>query len=178
MHFKLLFFVIVYMSLIYKPKINTRVDSNLDFNNLNLYQNESVFIHDNVWFLTIPKINLNKIEIKETVASDILENYIGHFPSSSLLFGNVCLAAHNNGYNNNYFKDINLLDTGDKIYYSYNGKSKIYVVKEKCVINYNDFSYLDNTNEDTITLITCITSSPNNRLCVQAVCEEEVNENI
>ena len=166
------------MSLIYKPKINIRVDSNLNFNNLNLYQNESIFIHDNVWSLTIPKINLNKIEIKETVGNDILENYIGHFPSSSLLSGNVCLAAHNNGYSSNYFKDINLLTRGDKIYYSYNGKSKTYVVKEKYIISYNDFSYLDYTNEDILTLITCITSSPNNRLCVQAVCEEEVNENI
>ena len=49
---------------------------------------------------------------------------------------------------------------------------------QKKVISYNDFSYLDSTNKDTLTLITCITSSPDFRLCVQAVCEEEFNENV
>ena len=88
------------------------------------------------------------------------------------------MAAHNSGYANNYFKDINLLEVGDKIYYSYNGNNKIYSVMQKKVISYNDFSYLDSTNKDTLTLITCITSSPDFRLCVQAVCEEEFNENV
>lgn len=171
-------FVIMYMSLIYKPKINIKVNSDLNLNNLNLYQNETVFIHENLWSITIPKINLEKIPIKESVNSIILESYIGHFPSSALVTGNICLAAHNNGYANNYFKDINLLDIGDKIYYSYNDNKKIYSVIQKKVISYNDFSYLDSTNKDTLTLITCITSSPDFRLCVQAVCEEEFNENI
>ena len=171
-------FVIMYMSLIYKPKINVRVDSELNLNNLNLCQNETVFIHENFWSITIPKINLEKVKIKESVSTSVLENYIGHFPNSSILEGNVCLAAHNNGYSNNYFKDINLLDVGDKIYYSYNGNNKVYSVAKKKIINYNDFSYLDFTDNDTLTLITCINSSPNFRLCIQAVCEEEFNENI
>ena len=179
MHLKLItLFVIMYMSLIYKPKINIKVNSELNINNLNLYQNETVFIHENLWSITIPKINLEKIPIKESVNSIILESYIGHFPNSAVFTGNICLAAHNSGYANNYFKDINLLEVGDKIYYSYNGNNKIYSVMQKKVISYNDFSYLDSTNKDTLTLITCITSSPDFRLCVQAVCEEEFNENV
>ena len=55
-------FVIMYMSLIYKPKINIKVNSDLNLNNLNLYQNETVFIHENLWSITIPKINLEKIQ--------------------------------------------------------------------------------------------------------------------
>ena len=70
----------------------------------------------NVWCLEIPSINL-KANIKEGTTKEIMDDYIGHFEESQKENGNVCLAAHNRGYKNNYFENIKNLKEGDKIYY-------------------------------------------------------------
>lgn len=170
---KIMFFLMIFLNLFYKKKVDDISPINFSQYNLNLYKSEKVFIHkDNNWYLTIPKINLKNIPIKDGISDDILENYIGHFPISSFLEGNICLAAHNNGYINNYFSDINKLELGDKIYYHYFNIEKEYIVKEKYVISDNDFLCLDSDNIDKLTLITCITDSPYNRLCIQAISKE------
>ena len=53
--------------------------------------------------LTIPKISLEKAPIKEGIELDTLSEAIGHFPSTSLLSGNVGLASHNGGDKAPYF---------------------------------------------------------------------------
>lgn len=83
----------------------------------------------------------------------------------------MCLAAHNYGYKNNYFENINLLEYGDKIIYCYNKKEKVYRVKSITTISEDDFSFLNLNGKDSITLITCITGLPHYRLCIQAECE-------
>ena len=108
-----------------------------DFNSIrkNFIQEDNVFIQkDNLWSLTIPSINLKNAEIKESVDSNVLENYIGHFEFSSYFNGNVCLAAHNSGYNNNYFSSLNLVQKGQSLIYSYCVNSREYVVSDKLII--------------------------------------------
>lgn len=168
----ILFFII---NSLYKSSIKFTV---LDNNILDNY--EEKINHENVlfitkdyeWSLSIPKINLNDIPIEEGIENDILENYIGHFPITSCFTGNVCLAAHNNGFRNNYFNEINLLEIGDDIYYNYSNQEKVYTVKKISIIEDDDFSILEDNNEDKLTLITCITNSPHKRLCIQAICKE------
>lgn len=170
---KILFFIIVFLNLFYRKKVDDISPINFNQYNLNLYKSEKVFIHeDDEWYLTIPKINLKSIPIKDGISDDILENYIGHFPISSFLEGNVCLAAHNNGYINNYFKDINKLEIGDEIYYHYFNIEKVYIVQEKYVIHEQDFICLDEDNTGKLTLITCIDNSPSERLCIKAFSKE------
>lgn len=170
---KNLFFVLIFLTIFYKKKINFIVPTEFNLENFNLYQSEKVFIqNDNEWSLSIPKLNLKNIPIKDNVESDILENYIGHFPISSYLQGNVCLAAHNGGYLNNYFSNIHMLQKGDEIYYYYFNIEKEYIVKDIFIIDENDFSCLNVDDEDKLTLITCISNSPQKRLCVQAVNKE------
>ena len=74
----ILFIVFCIYPLIYKNKTDL---IHSDFNSIrnNFIQEEKNFIlKDNSWSLIIPKILLNA-EIKESVDSEVLENYIGHF---------------------------------------------------------------------------------------------------
>lgn len=83
--------------------------------------------------------------------------------------GNVGLAAHNRGYPVNYFENIKLLEIGDEIYYLYEGKEIKYIVNLKEIIEDTNWNYLKNTEDNRITLITCVENQPKYRLCVQAV---------
>lgn len=170
---KIFVYIIIFLSLFYRKNINEISPICFYQNNFNLYKTEKVFIqNDNLWFLTIPKINLKDTPIKDGITNDILENYIGHFPITAFVKGNICLAAHNNGYENNYFNRINELEVGDEINYHYFNIEKKYSVYEKNVIDERDFLSLNESNEDTLTLITCIDNSPSKRLCIKAICKE------
>ena len=119
------------------------------------------------WYLEIPSINL-KANISEGTSKAVMNDYIGHFENTSELNGNKGLAAHNRGYKNNYFSDIKTLKEGEIIYYYYKGKSKKYEVKDNFIISDTDWTSLENTEENMITLITCVENEPNYRRCVQA----------
>lgn len=120
-------------------------------------------------YLSIPSISLEKAPIKEGIDEITLNEYIGHFPSTSKTDGNVGLAAHNRGYKNNYFMNINKLQDGDEIIYRVDDIIKKYKVEKKIEIDSYDWSYLNQTADNRITLITCIDNSPTKRLVVQAV---------
>lgn len=120
------------------------------------------------WEIEIPKINL-KAEIYEGTSPDVMNKYIGHFEETSEFMGNIGLAAHNRGYPVNYFKDLKLLEIGDKIYYRYFGKNKTYLVNKIKIIKDTNWEMLKNTEENKLTLITCVENEPEYRLCVQAI---------
>ena len=111
--------------------------------------------------------------IAEGTDKEILDYFVGHFEESPKQLGNVCLAAHNRGYNVNYFADIKNLNIGDEIYYTFNNITKKYEVVLKTIIEETDWSNLKNTKENKITLITCVENEPEFRRCVQAIEKEE-----
>ena len=122
-----------------------------------------------VGYLTIEKINIYNEVIKEGTQDNILKNNIGHFSNTSRFNGNVCIAAHNYGIrNSNLFKDLDKLKIGDIITYKTDYGQKKYKVSKITEIKSTDFSVLDNTNENIITLITCIKTRKDIRLCVKA----------
>lgn len=95
-----------------------------------------------------------------------LDKGVGHFENSAYLNGNVCLAAHNS---NKYWAKLYTLENGDKItYVSFLGK-KEYKVNSITQISETDWSKLEKTNENILTLITCVKGNPSQRLCVQAL---------
>ncbi len=100
---------------------------------------------------------------------DILNDYVGHFEDTSKEKGNIGLAGHNRGYKNNYFEKLNKLKKGDEIKYKYNNFEKTYLIEKIETIKNTNWSYLENTKENKITLITCIENKPDLRLCVQAI---------
>jgi len=103
--------------------------------------------------------------IYEGTDSSTLEKGVGHIESSAYLEGNVCLAAHNT---KKFWSKLHTLKEGDTIsYISFLG-SKEYFVDNIQVIDESDWSLLENTEENKLTLITCILNNPTLRLCVQA----------
>ena len=125
----------------------------------------------NKWRIQIPKINLD-VHIMEGTTSEVLLKAVGHFEQTSKWKGNVGLAAHNRGYNCNFFEKIKNLKIGDEIIYYTNNNKKVYKVQMNKVILDTDWSYLKQTKDNRITLITCEENRKNYRRCIQAI---EVN---
>ena len=118
------------------------------------------------WYIEIPTISL-KAPITEGTTKEILDNYVGHFEESPSKKGNVCLAAHNRGYKNNYFENLKKLKIGDEIFYKNNEYEEKYIVSKHEIIKDTDWVNLENTEEDKITLITCVENEPSYRRCIQ-----------
>ena len=136
--------------------------------------NQQVIVYeDTIGTLTIPDILLDNAPIKEGTELSILSSAIGHFTNTSLYAGNVGLASHNGGDNGDFFKNLNKVKVGSEIYYQTNYGTRRYVVKTIKVIQETDWSYLESTENNRLTLITCVKGQPDKRLCVQAVESEE-----
>ena len=95
----------------------------------------------------IGTIEIEKIDYKGIVYENTelftLKYGVGHFTSSPYINGNVCLAAHNT----------------DQFWAR---------LKELSIIDETDFSLLENSDQNIITLITCVKNNKPKRLCVQA----------
>ena len=121
----------------------------------------------NEWSLEIPIISL-KANISEGTTKEVMDTYIGHFEESPRDSGNICLAAHNRGYENNYFANLKKLKKGDEIIYRYKNVEKRYIVQKHEIIKDTDWTNLENTEENMLTLITCVENEPEFRRCIQA----------
>ena len=115
--------------------------------------------------IEIEKINYKGL-VYESTEMSILDKGIGHFENSPIIEGNVCLAGHN--YYNVWAK-LHTLEKGNTIKYTSVLGTKTYSVCDIKQIDENNTSVLDNTQNNMLTLITCIKNTPSKRLCVQAV---------
>lgn len=121
-----------------------------------------------IWQIEIPKINL-VAPVAEGTSANIMNEYVGHFEETPKNKGNIGLAAHNRGYKVNYFQDLKLLQKGDLIIYTYNGEISKYSVNELGIIKDTDWSKLESSSQDKLTLITCLEDEPEYRRYIQAV---------
>ncbi len=121
-----------------------------------------------IWQIEIPKINL-VAPIAEGTSANIMNEYVGHFEETPKNKGNIGLAAHNRGYKVNYFQNLKLLQKGDLIIYTYNGEISKYSVNELGIIKDIDWSKLESSSQDKLTLITCLEDEPEYRRYIQAV---------
>ena len=142
-----------------------------DVENINL-QNIHPSQTKEEWKITIPKISL-EAEISEGTRKEVMDKYVGHFEETSSKIGNIGLAAHNRGYSVNYFSDIKKLVEGDEIIYKYQDFEKTYLVTKNIIIKDEDWSYLEDTKDNRITLITCVENEPEYRRCIQGIEKEE-----
>ena len=115
--------------------------------------------------LKIPKLGLN---VKVYEGENNLEKGVGHFTDTAVFTGNVAIAGHNRGINS-YFGEIHHLKVGDEITYTTKLGTKKYAVTSVRKINAADFSFLRETSDNRLTLITCVKNEPNFRRCVQAI---------
>ncbi len=128
--------------------------------------NSVVIPSESVGVLQIPKISLNQA-VLEGHSLDVLKNGLGHVLETAYWQGNVGILGHNGG-NAGYFKDLTKLVIGDTISYTTEHGTRNYKVTEIVQIDDIDWSYLANTKDNRITLITCVKNVPTKRLCVQA----------
>ena len=117
--------------------------------------------------LKIDSIELNA-PIKDGTELSILKTAIGHFKNTGYFCGNICFAAHNRGYNQNFFERLNEVKEGDKVEYITKYSTQTYYISQIKEINETDLSVLNSTEEDQITMITCIKNQKEKRLCVIA----------
>lgn len=142
-----------------EENITEPIEKNVELNQKTIEESE--------WALKIQKINL-EAKINEGTTKEVMDEYIGHFEETPKEVGNIGLAAHNRGYKNNYFENLKKLQIGDKITYIYKGKEKNYKVSKISIIKDTDWSMLENTEENELTLITCVENEPEYRRCVKA----------
>ena len=154
-----------------KDADNIKVGDNTDLEDTPIEDIKQDIIHydDEIGTLTIPDILLDNVPIRESVELSTLAQTIGHFPSTSIYEGNVGLASHNSGSQGDFFKNLKKIKIGSEIFYQTNYGTKRYIVTTKEVIDEEDWSYLQETEDNRITLITCVSGQKEKRLCVQGM---------
>lgn len=140
----------------------TSVEENRDNTKMNV---------NNSWRIEIPKIGLNA-PIKEGTTQQVMLEAVGHFTETSKDTGNVGLAAHNRGYQCNFFSRIKELKKGDKIIYRGPNKTRTYIVEINTIIEQTNWDYLKESKDNRITLITCEENKREYRRCIQAIEEK------
>ncbi len=120
-----------------------------------------------IGYLKIDSINLYA-PIKDGTDLSILKDAIGHFTESSYFSGNIALAAHNRGNNQNFFENLKDIKKGAEVTYITKYSEQKYYVSEIKEIEETDLSVLNPTESNQITMITCIANQRSKRLCVIA----------
>lgn len=169
----LMIFYLIYSSICLATISNNNLNSNMVYSQKipieSQTQRQIVQANlSNQWRIQIPKLNLD-VHIEEGTTPDVLLRAVGHFEDTSQWNGNVCLAGHNRGYQCNFFQEIKRLKIGDEIIYYTNQGKKVYQVQINQVILETDWGYIENTQDNRITLITCEENRGEYRRCIQAI---------
>ena len=129
--------------------------------------NEDVFQKEEYdWYIEIPEIELYA-PIEEGTDDETLNRAVGHFDMTSRRGGNCGLLAYNNGYEVNYFSRLKELKKGDIVYYFVDDRKYKYKITDILIIYETDWSMLEETEDDKLTLITSVENRDEYRLCVQ-----------
>ena len=121
--------------------------------------------------LSIPALGLsvNVYEAEDEMAA--MSRGVAHFKSTSAYDGNVGLSAHNINFDgtDGYFKNLHTLKTGDTVSYKTALGEREYEVSLVKTISETDWSYLSRSTENRLTMVTCISGKPTQRVLVQAI---------
>ena len=121
-----------------------------------------------VGLISIPAIGISRYYVWEDETSSSMSKGLAHFSSTSVWDGNVGICGHNRGAKY-VIGDIKELEPGDKITYTTSEGTRTYKVVIVTTIRNDDWSYLEATSDNRITLITCVKDDSSHRWCVQAV---------
>ncbi len=117
--------------------------------------------------IQIPSLGIN-MKLWEGETSSSMSKGLGHYSTTSAWDGNVGACGHNRGakYVIGSIKDLN---QGDIITYTTIYGTRTYAVETVKIISSTDWSYLQATSDNRITLTTCLANHPESRVVVQAV---------
>lgn len=121
--------------------------------------------------LSIPVLGLSVNVYEAEDEMEAMSRGIAHFKSTSAYDGNVGLSAHNINFDgtDGYFKNLYTLKTGDTVSYKTALGEREYEVSLVKTISETDWSYLSRSTENRLTMVTCISGKPTQRVLVQAV---------
>lgn len=115
----------------------------------------------------IPTLGIN-MKVWEGESNDSMKKGLGHYSSTSAWDGNVAVCGHNRGAKY-VIGSIKNLKPGDTITYTTVYGTRTYQVTTVQIISSTDWSYLQSTADNRITITTCLADHPESRVCVQAV---------
>lgn len=115
----------------------------------------------------IPTLGIN-MKVWEGETNDSMKKGMGHYSSTSAWNGNVAVCGHNRGAKY-VIGSIKNLKPGDTITYTTVYGTRTYQVTTVQIISSTDWSYLQSTADNRITITTCLADHPESRVCVQAV---------
>ena len=106
--------------------------------------------------MEIPSISLSQ-GIVVGISDDILQYYLGHFEGSAKPGekGNFSVAGHRVSDYSEAFVNLYKVEIGDEILIKANKKEYVYKVTDSFIVSPDNVEVLDNTDEATITLVTC-----------------------
>lgn len=115
----------------------------------------------------IPSLDIS-MKVWEGETNESMNKGMGHYSSTSAWNGNVGLCGHNRGAKY-VIGSIKNLKRGDTITYTTDLGTRTYAVETVTTISNDDWSYLQATSDNRITITTCLADHPESRVCVQAV---------
>lgn len=115
----------------------------------------------------IPSLDIN-MKVWEGESNSSMKKGLGHYSSTSAWNGNVSVCGHNRGAKYT-IGSIKNLKKGDTITYTTLLGTRTYAVETVTTISNDDWSYLQATSDNRITITTCLADHPESRVCVQAV---------
>lgn len=116
--------------------------------------------------VTVPSVGIRMNVYETDDAMEDMKKGAAHFKSTSAWEGNVGLSGHNY---TTQFGPLTSVHEGDVITYETALGTRYYHVSTIAEIADDDWSYLDRTDDNRITLITCVVGQDTRRLVVQAV---------
>lgn len=124
-----------------------------------------------IGILSIPALRLSVNVYEAEDEMEAMSRGVAHFKSTSAYDGNVGLSAHNINFDgtDRYFKNLHTLKTGDTVSYKTALGEREYEVSLVKTISETDWSYLSRSTENRLTMVTCISGKPTQRVLVQAV---------
>lgn len=131
---------------------------------------DAMFQNGSLGILTIPKIGVIVNVYETDDEMEAMTKGLAHFKTTSAYDGNVGLCGHNVNFDGSagYFYNLHKLTAGDIITYKTRLGKRTYTVQTVKEIPETDWSGLRRTEDDRVTLITCVTGKPTMRLMVQA----------
>ncbi|WP_055669241.1 class D sortase [Desnuesiella massiliensis] len=123
---------------------------------------------DAIALMIIPKIDLN-VAVSEGTDMETLKYAVGHFEGTALPGekGNFSVAGHRNYTYSQYFNRADELVNGDEILIKTKKGEFKYSVSGKKIVNPEEISVLDPTEDATLTIVTC-TPGATQRLIINA----------
>lgn len=158
------YIVIVLLIILFLIFINKNNSNNITYTNSNM-QNDVIlentaFLEE--WNINIigtlefPTLNQN-FKVADGISENNLNEYISHINTTPLFKGNVGMITN---------QSLNDLKKNDEIKYNFSFGEKTYIVEDIFEINDEYYNYLDDTEDNRLTLILFAENTMN--LCIKA----------